>query len=612
MNQPARTSFRRYSLRHEWLAAGAGAALLIGAGAVSLEVLRGRYLDLQRAEANRVEHHLQVHIEEAHEQLEEFLRLPPPLWQQQAGALLPSFSDLYELDDQQRVQRVIKAAPRSRVFAGFSFAGSAIAPNLRLEGGRGDGSTPITRGLEDELTSIYVLQRVGERRLLGRIQLGYIKGFLQRYSTFSGTPTLLVGRDGFVMLSGNESLRIANIDLSRAALASGAGQQGGRLQPLVLGERSWLPVISEDSVQGARIVTLLPSEQLAPIRHVLLTAGSLVLLLWVAIFLWKNHRLGRQLFDPVTQFAMRIQAEESRLRHGSLPAPAAISATRFEELAVLQESFGRLIEAIAERDQSLQLAREREQRNEQRQRQLLQSKLHSSLMAASVSHEINLPLATIRMLCGEASRQLGQPNPEMSMGELVNSLSRQSLQVSGVIEKMRMLLRNVQTEPQPTDPVAVLRGACRSVKPLLREHGIELAMVGLDSPPPTMLHGDGVQLQMAVSNLLRNGIEAAAEMPPGRRKVALSLVSHPDELMVEVADSGPGFRFEPSGDTVLQSSKAGGSGLGLFMVRTTVEHHHGRINFGRCPMLGGARVCMHLPALAVAAALAPMAQKLAP
>jgi signal transduction histidine kinase len=184
--------------------------------------------------------------------------------------------------------------------------------------------------------------------------------------------------------------------------------------------------------------------------------------------------------------------------------------------------------------------------------------------------------------------------------------------VSGVIEKMRMLLRNVQTEPQPTDPVAVLRGACRNVKPLLREHGIELAMVGLDSPPPTMLHGDGVQLQMAVSNLLRNGIEAAAEMPPGRRKVALSLVSHPDELMVEVADSGPGFRFEPSGDTVLQSSKAGGSGLGLFMVRTTVEHHHGRINFGRCPMLGGARVCMHLPALAVAAALAPMAQKLAP
>jgi|LauGreDrversion4_2_1035121.scaffolds.fasta_scaffold3253487_1 hypothetical protein len=41
--QPARTSFRRYSLRHEWLAAAAATALLIGAGAVSLALLRGRY-----------------------------------------------------------------------------------------------------------------------------------------------------------------------------------------------------------------------------------------------------------------------------------------------------------------------------------------------------------------------------------------------------------------------------------------------------------------------------------------------------------------------------------------------------------------------------------------
>ena len=52
--RPACTSFRRYSLRHELLAAAAGAALLIGAGMVSLAVLRGRLLDLQRADANRV------------------------------------------------------------------------------------------------------------------------------------------------------------------------------------------------------------------------------------------------------------------------------------------------------------------------------------------------------------------------------------------------------------------------------------------------------------------------------------------------------------------------------------------------------------------------------
>jgi C4-dicarboxylate-specific signal transduction histidine kinase len=128
--------------------------------------------------------------------------------------------------------------------------------------------------------------------------------------------------------------------------------------------------------------------------------------------------------------------------------------------------------------------------------------------------------------------------------------------VSGIIEKMRMLLRNVQTEPHPTDPVAVALEVC-----------------GLESSSQVMLQGDAVQLQMAGVNLLRNGIEAAAEMPPGRRQVRLALVAEPGELVVEVADSGGGFGFEPSGDTLLQSSKAGGSGLGLFVVRTTLEHH---------------------------------------
>lgn len=605
---PARTNFRRYSLSHEWLAAAAAMALLIGAGALSLAVLRGRYLDLQQADANRVKHHLQVHIEEAGQQLGEFLNQPQDRWQVMAGALLPSFSDLYELDDQLKVRQVFKASPGSRVFPGFSFASSAIASHLRAGNRQTRGSTPILRGLEDELTSIYVLEQHNGRPILARIQLGYIEGFLQHYSAFSGTPTLLVSRDGFVMLSGYESLRVANIDLRHSFGTTGLGD---RPQPLLLGGRSWLPVASDEQVLGARIVTLLPADQLAPIQQVLLTAGSLVLLLWALIFLWKNHRLGRQLFDPVAQFAERIGAEERRLRQGRLQGAAAgleaAEEPRFEELAALQASFRRLVEAIRERDQSLRQARLRERRNEEQQRRLLQNKLHSSLMAASVAHEINLPLGTIRMLCKEASEQLEQHEGLVSVEQLVSSLHQQSQQVSGVIEKMRMLLRNVQTEPRPTDPVAVLQGARRSVKPLLREHVVQLEVCGLDPPPQATLQGDAVQLQMAVANLLRNAIEAAGEMPQGRRQVRLSLVAEPGELVVEVADSGGGFRFRPSGDTVLQSSKDGGSGLGLFVVRTTLEHHHGRLSFGRCPLLGGARVRMHLPV-----AQEPMAQVPAP
>jgi signal transduction histidine kinase len=81
----------------------------------------------------------------------------------------------------------------------------------------------------------------------------------------------------------------------------------------------------------------------------------------------------------------------------------------------------------------------------------------------------------------------------------------------------------------------------------------------------------------------------------GERWLRLRLFVEEGELVVEVCDSGPGFAFEPSDNTVLKSTKPGGSGLGLFVVRTALEHHQGRLSFGRCPRLGGARVRMHLP-----------------
>jgi hypothetical protein len=304
----ASTSFRRYSLRHELLAAAAGSGLLILAGAASLAELSARQLKLQRADANRVTYHLMVHLDQGRKQLRQFLQLP-------------SFSVPYVLDGQHQVREVSKATAGSRVFEGFSFAGSAISRELRGGGAHSGGLTAIVRGLEDERTSVSVWQRIKGRQMLGRIQLGYIQDFLKRYSLSSGTPTLLVGRDGFVLLSGLESPRVASIDLGHPTVADWTLHRSGSLAPLVLGERSWLPVASDQRVLGAEIVTLLPTDQLAAIRQVLLSAGGLVLVLvlWALIFLWKTRRLDCELFDPVARFAERILDQERRLRQGGLP-----------------------------------------------------------------------------------------------------------------------------------------------------------------------------------------------------------------------------------------------------------------------------------------------------
>lgn len=600
MKRPGRSSFRQYSLRHEWLAGTIGAALLIGAAVLSFGMVVHRYFELQQIESSRVKHHLEIHIEEASQQLQTFLQLPPALWEQQAEAWLPFFSDVYILDEKQQVREVIKATPGSRVFAGFSFAGSAIGDHLRSGQHQTSAITPILRGLEDELTSLYMWHQLDGQVLLARVQLSYIRTFLTRYSAFSGTPTLLVNSSGFVLLSGLESLFVATIDTNRTLTPWTPASRHGAMETLQLGGRSWRPVISRESILGARIVTLLPAEHLAAVRQVLIAACSLLLVALTLIFTWKNQRLGRYLFTPLARFTEQISSQERRLRLGLPPrtqahGSATAGGTRIRELEALYTSFGRLISAISQRDQALLRGRERERQNEERQRQLLQSKLRSSLMAASVAHEINLPLATIRLLCRQAREPISHGASSMGVNELVSALSLQSQKVNSVMEKMRMLLHNIQTDHQAIDPVAVVLEACKSIEPLVHEFEGELEICDLASPPAGVLLGDAVQLQLAIINLLRNGIEAAGERRSGQPQLRVSLFSEASELVIEISDSGPGFRFMPSEDTLLQTSKASGSGLGLFVVRTTVEHHQGRLSFGRCPQLGGARVQIRLP-----------------
>lgn len=581
-----------FNLRQEGIALGAAALALVGANALSVQLLHSHYLQLQQADANRVQRHLQVHLNQARHQLDRLVALPAERWERDADQLLWAFSDLYELGDQLQVRRVLKAEGSSRVFPGFSFSGSVISASLR---GRSAATSPISRGLEDEMASIYVLRQAQGRRLLGRIRLGYIKAFLKDYSAFSGTPLLLVSRDGFVMLSGSEQLRIASIDLNLAAA------RGGRLEPLQLPERTWIPVVSDDSGLGARIVTLLPSDNLQLLRTVLLGSTGGVLALFALIFTWKNLHLRRRLFGPVTRFAGQIKEQELRLRQGipTLPQPQGGGRVRvrFRELAAIQSRFQQLLDTIAERDRALLEARQQQQRSEEEQRRQLQVKLHTSLVAAGIAHEINLPLSTIQLLCEQARTQLDQQDQPLDVKALVQTLSDQTLQVATVIETMRMLLRNVQTEAHPTDLVAVLQSAALRVKPLLHQHQVQLDCGGLASRAACMVQGDPVQLQVAVTNLLRNGIEAVAQRPEGRRRVRLGLLSTAGEQVVDVADSGDGFAAPPGEDTVLETTKPGGTGLGLFIVRTTAANHGGRLRFGRDEVLGGARVWLHLPAI---------------
>lgn len=100
-------------------------------------------------------------------------------------------------------------------------------------------------------------------------------------------------------------------------------------------------------------------------------------------------------------------------------------------------------------------------------------------------------------------------------------------------------------------------------------------------------------------NLLANAADAVADRPPGRRLVRVEVRSCvaaaaglPPTAELVVGDAGPGIPADVLAKVPLHTTKPQGTGLGLFVVRTTAENHGGTVAFGRSPLSGAeVRVC---------------------
>jgi PAS domain S-box-containing protein len=226
-------------------------------------------------------------------------------------------------------------------------------------------------------------------------------------------------------------------------------------------------------------------------------------------------------------------------------------------------------------------ANAREKQLEAQHRRDLETKLKTSLTASVVAHEINQPLSAI-LLQSKMALQQGE-----NASEALHMIVEEAGRVVVTIDKMKTLLRSVQTEQRGIDLAQVVQSALLYNKGLLARHHITLRTIGLDQPH--QITGDDAQLQLAITNLLRNAVEAVNESSPLRREILVELVAGDNWVEFVIGDTGRGWTGTEKITTPLTTTKIGGTGIGLYVVRTTMENHRGSIHFGRSP-LGGAEV----------------------
>jgi signal transduction histidine kinase len=238
----------------------------------------------------------------------------------------------------------------------------------------------------------------------------------------------------------------------------------------------------------------------------------------------------------------------------------------------------------------LQLALQREQ---QTRLQLIQAEKNSALarMVASIAHEINNPIQTIKncmfLLKGDVEAESGA-------NDILEMASSEANRIGDLVARLRELYKpSKELSPKPFDVLEVLNNVHSLLMPHLQHHNVSWSIQS--DTDCTLVNGIADQLKQVFLNICLNAIDA---MEQGEGSLTVDVTtSTPDQVFISFKDSGKGIHpedmphiFEP-----FYTTKEKGTGLGLSICYEIVKNFNGNITVVSQPERGSEFV-VRLPA----------------
>lgn len=229
---------------------------------------------------------------------------------------------------------------------------------------------------------------------------------------------------------------------------------------------------------------------------------------------------------------------------------ARVPAQRHDEFGEMARAFNRMADTVAEED--------RVRRD----------------FAADVAHELRTPLMILRGEIEALQDGIAGPTPEA-----LASLREETLRLGRLVDDLDTLARadaaGFNLDRRPTEITQVVAEAAAEFEPALADRSITLEP---SSDRELTAVVDPVRVRQVVTNLLSN----TAKFTPDGGRVRVAVERDGEQAVLTVWNSGPGI---PAADLPQvfdrfyrgQQPHAGGTGIGLTVVRDLVDAHGGTV-----------------------------------
>jgi two-component system C4-dicarboxylate transport sensor histidine kinase DctB len=353
--------------------------------------------------------------------------------------------------------------------------------------------------------------------------------------------------------------------------------------PLRLDEQAWLTQTQQIDEIGWSVNILAPRALIdRPVRTVVAVGAAALLVLISLLGIMMQRR--RHYLDRIAFEAKARRELEMRV---------------IERTSDLEGLNSRLRQEVLEREQA-------QQELVRAQDELVQAGKLSALgtMSASISHELNQPLAAIRSYAENAEVLLDHQRTDDARGNL-KLISELTGRMASIIAHLRAFARRDRHAPESVALQPALDDALALLAKRRRAMDVELIR---DLPAATLwVQAGETRLRQVLGNLLANALDALTEKGPPR-KLWLSAETSAEGVNLYIRDNGPGFSAEALARArepfFTTKTRTQGLGLGLAICDTLMRALGGELLFANHPD-GGALLTLRLRAGASGVNLQP-------